>query len=106
MIFDNMQSFFERHYDDVMQDGTLYIRKGLVDRIGKYKIVINAGDHVPPHIHVSLNNKQIGSYLISTGEPYRTFHKDFKIDGLVKFWFKSDSNRRQAEEEWGRLAGR
>lgn len=106
MTFDNMQSFFERHYDDVMQDGTLYIRKGLVDQVGKYKIVINAGDHEPPHIHISLNNKQIGSYLISTGEPYRIYHKDFNINSLVKFWFKSDSNRSQAEEEWHRLTGR
>lgn len=106
MTFDSMQSFFERHYDDVMRDGTLYIRKGLVDRIGKYKIVINAGDHEPPHIHVSRNNKQIGSYLISTGEPYRIFHKDFKINSLVKFWFKNDSNRSQAEKEWYRLVGK
>lgn len=106
MTFGNMQSFFELHYDDVMPDGTLFIRKGFVDQIGKYKIVINAGDHEPPHIHVSLNNKQIGSYLINTGEPYRVFHKDINIDSLVKFWFKNNNNKSQAEEVWQRLTGR
>ena len=105
MNFDTMQAFYERHYDNVQPDGTLFIRKGLVDRIGKYKVVINAGDHEPPHIHISLNNQQIGSYLISTGEPYHIFREDLKINSLVKLWFSRENNRTQAEKEWHKLAG-
>lgn len=105
MTFDDLTSFIERHYDDVQPNGTLLIRKGLVDRKGRYKIIVNSGDHEPPHIHVALNNNQIGSYHIETGLPYRVHHKDTKIDSLVAFWFKNENNRAKAVEEWQRSTG-
>lgn len=102
MTFDDLASFMERHYDDVQPNGTLLMRKGLVSRQGSYKIVVNSGDHEPPHIHVSMNNNQIGSYYIETGLPYRAHHQDTKIDRLVAFWFKNESNRTKALQEWQR----
>jgi hypothetical protein len=105
MIFENFVVFLEKNYDRIQQDGSFIVRKGLVDRQGKYKFVVNSGDHQPPHIHIALNNQQIGSYYIASGKPYRIHHNDTKVHRLVELWFKNTGNIQLASNEWARLSG-
>lgn len=105
MNFDNFASFIERHYDDMLPDGSIYVKKGLIGQQGKYHVTVRCGDHEPPHVHIEVNNKHVGSYLIADGSSYRIYHQDKKIDNFAKFWFKNENNQKSALDHWARLAG-
>ena len=77
---------------------TGYVTKGLIDRVSKYKFVVNSNDHGLSHIHISINNKQVASYFLKTGEPRKSNNP--RLDKFVKKWFEKDNNREKAFNQW------
>ena len=85
----------------ILNDG--FITKGAVGKFNQYKFVVNSNDHRPPHVHISVNNKQIAKYSLKTGKSL--FSVNGRLDELVMNWFNQDNNLVRAREEWQRFHG-
>lgn len=79
------------------------ITKRLVGQQNQYKFVVNSNDHPPPHIHISLHNKQIASYSLETGEPIKS--ENSRLDKIVTSWLMKPGNREKALKEWNKFHG-
>lgn len=81
----------------------LPIQKGMVGTASQYKLVINTNDHRPPHIHVSLYDKQIAKYDLATGKPLSSTNS--KLDKIFIDWYSDNEHRSKAISEWERAHG-
>jgi hypothetical protein len=81
----------------------LPIIKGAVGMQNQYKFIVNSSDHHPPHIHISLNNRQLASYNLETGLPVRSDNP--KLDQIVNKWLENEDNRSKSLAEWERFHG-
>ena len=79
------------------------VRKGIVGEQNKYKFVVNSNDHLPAHIHISENNRQIGSYDLESGEVVRSYNP--RLDKIVADWLAKEENKIKALREWQRFHG-
>jgi hypothetical protein len=78
-------------------------QKGAIGRYNQYKFVVNSDDHMPPHIHISLNNKQIAKYDLLTGNCIQSGSEN--LNKLFASWYSKESNRDMAVKEWERFHG-
>ncbi|MDN5274741.1 MAG: hypothetical protein JWP06_642 [Candidatus Saccharibacteria bacterium] len=82
---------------------SLPIQKGMVGATSRYKLVINTSDHRPPHIHISLHDKQIAKYDLTTGKPLSSTSS--KLDKIFIDWYSDNEHRSKAINEWERAHG-
>ena len=81
----------------------MQIYKGMVGRQNQYKFVVNSNDHVPPHVHIAVNDQQIAKYNLLTGECIESRYP--KLNKIFADWFAYGDNREQAKQEWVRFHG-
>lgn len=79
------------------------IYKGMVGQQNQYKFVVNSDDHMPPHVHISVNDQQIAKYNLVTGERLESRYP--KLDRIFAGWFTHGENRERARAEWERFHG-
>ena len=79
------------------------IYKGAVGRQNQYKFVVNSDDHMPPHVHISINDQQIAKYNLLTGECIESRYP--KLDRVFADWFAHGENQAKAKDEWERFHG-
>jgi hypothetical protein len=77
------------------------VTKRIVGNQNQYKFVVNSNDHQPPHVHISMNNQQIGSYNLETDKVIRSNNP--RLDKFVFSWLNKENNRLKVLEEWKRF---
>lgn len=79
------------------------VTKGTVGSQKEYKFVVNSNDHQPPHFHVSVNDRQIAKYSLSTGKALSSTNS--RLDKKVEEWLSQGDHLALANEEWKRFHG-
>ena len=84
----------------ILDDGTIFEQKGLVDEIGTVKIKIQSNDHNPPHFHIESSDCN-ASFLISDCT-ILAGNCDKKLIKKIEYWY-DQKGRYFLIEEWNRV---